>query len=146
MTPIEALQASALSTWLRQSALAYPVIESFHIIGLALVVGGMAAVDMAVLRRLTQGFASRLLPMVLAGFTVALITGSLMVLARPMDLLLHPVLWIKFGLLSLAATNAGVLHARNGLERLDPITRAQAALSLLLWVSIVFAGRWIAYA
>jgi hypothetical protein len=84
--------------------------------------------------------------MVLAGFTLALITGSLMVLARPMDLLLHPVLWIKFGLLSLAATNAGVLHARNGLERLDPITRAQAALSLLLWVSIVFAGRWIAYA
>jgi hypothetical protein len=142
---LQALDQSAFSSFLRQHWLAYPAIEATHIVGLSLVVGGMLIVDVAVLRGRGQALAKQVLGFVLAGFGIALITGCLMVIARPLDLVLNPVLWIKFGMIALAGTNAAVLHVRAGLEKLDALTKAQAGLSAVLWIAVVFAGRWIAY-
>jgi hypothetical protein len=35
---------------------------------------------------------------------------------------------------------------RGGLVRADAVARWQAATSLLLWLAVIAAGRWIAYA
>jgi hypothetical protein len=46
----------------------------------------------------------------------------------------------------LAGLNAAGFHARGGLQRRDALARTQTGLSLGLWVAVVAAGRWIAYA
>ena len=51
----------------------------------------------------------------------------------------------KMGLLVLAGANAVAFHLRGGLAVDDALARAQTALSLGLWIAVVFCGRWIAY-
>jgi hypothetical protein len=141
-----ALNATAISQWLRQSAWAYPSLETLHILGLALLVGSIAVVDLAVLRRARDSaFLNNTLRITLFGFTMAALTGSLMLLARPMDLLLNPLLQIKLVLLVVAGLNAMSFHWRGGFARMDKLSQIQALLSLGFWITIIALGRWVAY-
>ena len=48
-------------------------------------------------------------------------------------------------MIAVAAINMVAFHARGSLARPDAIAKAQAALSLLLWLGVIGAGRMIAY-
>jgi multisubunit Na+/H+ antiporter MnhG subunit len=61
------------------------------------------------------------------------------------ELIANRAFVLKMGLLTLAGANAGLFHARDGLNKLDAIARAQTALSLGLWLGVIICGRWIAY-
>jgi hypothetical protein len=145
MSLLHNIQESALSMWLRQEPLVYPLLEVLHILGFGVLIGTMLAVDLAVWQGRVRDFVDRLLPLSLAGFGIALFAGLAMLAARPLDLLSNPVLWIKLGLIFLAGVNALWFHRRQALIKLDLMARWQAVLSILLWVAVVFAGRWIAY-
>jgi hypothetical protein len=145
MSLLQVIQDSAPSMWLRQEPLVYPLLEVVHILGFGVLIGTMFAVDLAVWQGRVRDFVDRLLPLSLAGFAVALVAGLAMLTARPLDLLSNPVLWIKLGLIGLAGLNALWFHSRHALIKLDRLARWQAILSMLLWVAVVFAGRWIAY-
>ncbi len=142
---LQSIQDSALSVWLRQEPLAYPLLEVLHILGFGVLIGTMLAVDLAVWQGRVRDFVDRLLPLSLAGFGIALVAGLAMLVARPLDLLSNQVLWIKLGLIFLAGVNALWFHSRQALIKLDRLARWQAIVSILLWVAVVFAGRWIAY-
>lgn len=86
------------------------------------------------------------LPVVGAGFALAAMTGLLMFSSQPIDLLANRIFVLKMGLLTLAAGNAASFHARGGVRRRGPAAAMQSLLSLGLWVGIIIAGRWIAYA
>jgi hypothetical protein len=47
--------------------------------------------------------------------------------------------------LGLAGGNALWFHARGGLGSTDKSAKAQVLLSLVLWVAVITAGRWIGY-
>jgi hypothetical protein len=47
--------------------------------------------------------------------------------------------------IALAAINMVVFHLRGSLAQPDGLARAQAVLSLLLWLGVISAGRLIAY-
>jgi hypothetical protein len=142
---LQSIQDSALSVWLRQEPLVYPLLEVLHILGFGVLIGTMLAVDLAVWQGRVRDFVDRLLPLSLAGFGIALVAGLAMLAARPLDLLSNSVLWIKLGLIALAGVNAFWFHGRHALSKLDRLARWQAMLSIALWVAVVFAGRWIAY-
>jgi len=86
------------------------------------------------------------LPLSLLGFGLAAASGLAMFAAHPGELLANRAFAVKLGLLMLAGTNAALFHARGGLQRVDAVARAQTALSLGLWLGVIIAGRWIAYA
>jgi hypothetical protein len=44
-----------------------------------------------------------------------------------------------------AGVNAGWFHARASLRKLDLTARVQMLLSTVIWLGVVFCGRWIAY-
>ena len=134
---------------LQSSVWAYPALESLHVLGIALLVGnlvalevrvfgGAAAVPVAALARLS-------LTIALLGFVLAATTGLLMFSTRPGELLANRYFLTKMVLLALAGANALWFHARGSLRRLDTLARAQMLLSTALWVAAVFCGRWIAY-
>jgi hypothetical protein len=96
---------------------------------------------------------SRFLPALWWPLPVLLATGATLIVAEPERSLENPVFVLKMTLLlagSLLAFGCQwVLRHRpgfwdGGVRRrvLAPLT---AAASLLIWVGIVFAGRWIAY-
>jgi len=134
---------------LQSSAWAYPTLEALHVLGIALLVGnlvalevrvfgGAAAVPVAPLARLS-------LTIALLGFVLAASSGLLMFGTRPGELLANRYFLSKMALLALAGANALWFHGRASLRRLDTLARAQMLLSTALWVAAVFCGRWIAY-
>ena len=128
---------------------AYPVLEIVHVLGIALLVGNLVLVELRVwgagasidIRQLS----ALCLRLVAAGATLCVISGMLMFASQPAELLANRAFTLKMLLLALAAGNAVWFHLRDSLGRLDALARAGALVSLLIWISIVSLGRWIAY-
>lgn len=138
-----ALHSLAAHPW------AYPALEVVHIVGIALLLGNLLLLELRVWGAApalpVQPLARLALPLVLAGFTLLVLSGLLMFATRPVELLANGAFVIKLGLISAAGLNAAAFHARGGLQRGDALARVQTALSLGLWLGAVVLGRWIAY-
>ena len=128
---------------------AYPAFEVVHIIGIALLVGNLALVELRVLglgRDLPMlPLGALALRLSLAGFALAATSGLLMFSARPAELLANQAFLFKLVLLALCGVNAALFHVRGGLRRIDTVAKLQTALSLGLWIAVIICGRWIAY-
>mgnify|MGYP003502817669 CR=1 FL=1 len=138
-----------MSSWITSNPIAYPALEVVHITGIALLVGNLVLVELRVWglgRTLPLPALARLgLTVSLVGFGLAAASGLVMFASQAAELMANRAFVIKMGLLTLAGTNAGLFHARDGLTRLDTLARVQTALSLGLWVAVIICGRWIAY-
>ena len=137
------IPALASSPW------AYPLLEALHVLGVALLVGSLAVLELRVWGRgaelPVQALARLALGTSLIGFGLAGLTGLLMFATAPNELLANRVFTIKMGLLMLAGLNAAWFHARQSLLKLDCLARLQTLLSLGVWVAVIICGRWIAY-
>jgi hypothetical protein len=135
--------------WIASNPVAYPALESVHIVGIALLLGNLALVEVRVWGAGSElpvvPLARLALTVSLCGFALAAASGMLMFSTQPAELLANRAFTTKMGLLMLAGTNAALFHARGGLRRLDRLARAQTALSLGLWLGVIICGRWIAY-
>ena len=135
--------------WIATHPWAYPALEVVHIVGIALLLGNLAALELRV-----WGVAGELplrplarlsLTLAMAGFGLLAISGLAMFAAAPAELLVNRTFTVKIGLVLLAGLNAAAFHARGGLARGDGTARAQTVLSLGLWLAVIICGRWIAY-
>ena len=134
---------------LQSTPWAYPALEAVHIVGIALLLGNLVALELRVFGRgaaLPVDAMARLsLSIALTGFSLAAASGSLMFATQPAELLANRAFLIKMGLLLAAGCNALWFHARGSLRKLDPLARMQMLLSTAIWLAVVFCGRWIAY-
>lgn len=150
----EAVEDSGLGILMRESLLAYPAANLLHILGLALLVGSIIALDLRLLglARAVPAAASKLLtPIAVSGLAMLLISGPALFAADAGPLVLHPLMQIKTALVVLAIANA-LLFRRLWQHRLadwdaapPAFGRAQAAGSILLWLLAAACGRLIAY-
>src|SRR4051812_28919041 len=152
------LAGTAGSVALHESVYLWPAIESVHVLTLGLFVGLSAILD---LRLLGVSFthvpaaklARRLLPWTTAGFAVMVVSGALVFYGNPLHFYHNIFFRLKIVMLILAGINVWVFHRgawlsieRWGVEAVTPpAARIAGAASLVLWVSIIFAGRLIAY-
>ena len=157
MTGMGALEASAFGQAMRQWLWLYPAVETVHIVGISVLVGSIAILDLRLLgfsRSLpVRVLAAHVLPWSIASFALILPSGLAMFVAHASDLIASPVFALKVCLILAAGTNAAVFHAGiyRGAAQWDvnlmppPAARLAAALSLLLWVSVIACGRLLAY-
>jgi len=146
------LEASALGAAARESLWLYPVVSVLHVLGIALLVGGIVAFDLRVLGVATAmplAAAGRLiLPLARAGFALAAVSGVVMLAADASHLVTNPAFLVKGALLLLAGANVAVFHGLAQRELAAPtggLARASAACSAVLWLSVAATGRAIAY-
>jgi hypothetical protein len=154
---LQALEGTALADAMRHSLWLYPIVEIFHIAGIALLVGTVAAFDLRLL-----GFASfvsvralerSLLPWAWLALLAIVPSGIAMFAAHATDFATNPAFRLKLVLLAAAGLNAFVLHrgALRTAESWDQhhpapaAAKVAAALSLAIWVSVISCGRLIAY-
>ncbi|MYD71601.1 MAG: hypothetical protein F4W89_12800 [Acidobacteria bacterium] len=135
-----------------------PIAQSFHILGIAAVVGSIGMVDLrflglALRNQNVSEMIHRLLPWTFVALAVNLVTGSLFVLARPVRYVYNPVVSFKLACLIPAVAMAFAIWWMNRREhgywertpaRLGT-ARAIAVVSLCCWIGVMLAGRWIAY-
>jgi hypothetical protein len=153
----EQLQALPSSTAIRET-LWYPIIESVHVLGIAFVLGTAGVLDLRLLGRVIRRqpvsqVAQQLLPWTFGGFAIMMLSGLILVYTEPVKT--YHSLWapIKLGLLILAGLNAWIFQVGvyKNVDQWDTAAvpplgaKLAGALSLVLWVGIVMAGRLIAY-
>ena len=135
--------------WVTGVPWVYPVLEVVHIVGIGLLLGSLVVFEMRVwgLGRAIElrSLARLALPIALGGFAIAMSSGAVMFLSQLDEMLGNTAFVVKMGLVAAAGLNAIGFHLRGGLAADDRFARAQTALSLGLWIAVVFCGRWIAY-
>ncbi|HWN84551.1 MAG TPA: DUF6644 family protein [Vicinamibacterales bacterium] len=152
------VQQTGLAVQIRDSLFAFPLLESVHVIGLAIVFGTVAIVDLrllglASLDRPFGRLAGDTLKWTLGGFVVAAVTGTLMFITNAAVYFHNVYFRAKVVLLVLAALNALVfeLTARRAVAEWDqapsppPLARAVATLSLVIWIGVIVTGRMIGF-
>lgn len=147
------LSESRLSIALTDSELAFPVIESLHVIAITLVVGSIAIVDLRLLgvaqkRRDAAELIASLLPITWAAFAFAALTGLLLFIANPVSYSANFYFLGKLALLAIAGGNMILFHlfAHRQLGTQGALApRLSGAASLTLWITIVAFGRWIGF-
>ncbi len=143
---------------LRESIWAYPIVETAHVLGLALFVGLAMLLDLrltglALPRTAVQDLVERLGRWTWAGFAVMVASGGLLFYADPVKMAANPFFQAKLVLLIVAGVNAAIFHvtvyrrvSEWGSARLAP-RRARAAgwISLTVWTAVIATGRLIAF-
>lgn len=157
MSPVGAIEMSALAVAMRQWLWLYPIVEIVHLAGIALLFGSIAVLDLRLLglsRALpVRRLAAHVLPWTAAAFLLIVPSGLMMFIAHASDFIQSSVFVLKMGLILAAGANAAILHAGAfrgaagwDVERLPaPAARVAAGLSLLLWLSVIACGRLLAY-
>lgn len=154
----EWLAATDGSIALHESLYMYPLVESVHVLTLCLFVGMSVLLDLRLLgvalRQIPlTDITKRLMPWMIGGFIVMVITGVLLFYAIPVRSYQNVFFRLKVIFLILAGLNAWTFH-NTIYRRVDqwdrnarPPGRARfaGAASLVLWACIIIAGRMIAY-
>jgi hypothetical protein len=155
---LKSLETSGLATRIRDSLWLFPLIESTHVFGLAMVFGTIAIIDLRLLgiastQRPFKRMASDILKWTWAAFALTAATGMLMFITNARVYYHNFFFRTKMLLLLLAGLNILVFELTAGrtLHRWDkapsapPAGKAVAAVSLAIWISIIFMGRLIGF-
>jgi hypothetical protein len=134
----------------------WPLMENFHFFGLSVLFGGLVAIDLRVIgvaRFVPMKGALTLIPYVMMGFAINLITGIFFFAGDPFRYFYNIAFQWKMGLIVLAGINALWFwfgeHAKlsqlaDG-EQADFPAKVIATMSLVLWIIVIILGRLIPY-
>ena len=142
------IEGSTLAAWVRESPSiwAYATILTLHTVGLAIVVGANAVVDLRLLGWATAIPLTALravFPIMWAGFAINFATGVLLFMADATTKSVQTVFYVKLTCITLALIVARTISKR--LRQQDDRLRAFAIASLFLWAGAIVAGRLMAY-
>ncbi|RUZ74259.1 hypothetical protein EN943_24445 [Mesorhizobium sp. M7A.F.Ca.US.006.01.1.1] len=141
----------ALARWLKASFIAYPVVNALHIMSIGALLTSVVLMDLRIcgaFRSLPQAaFVAVLRRIALAAFAGALVTGSLLFSVKASTYAAMPVFLAKMALILLAGVNfLAFMRFRRATGGDEPVGGiALAVLSMLLWTSVLFAGRFIGF-
>ena len=145
------LEGSGRATWVREAPTvwAYPIVLTLHTIGLGIVVGVNAVVDLRLLgfaRQLPLGSLRPLFPIGWWAFALNAVTGVLLFITDATNKSHQTIFLIKLGLIALALVamvrvKRMVYRAPDGPDKATGL----AIASMLLWTGAIVAGRLMAY-
>ena len=145
-TPLVALESVWLAQAMKYSTWLYPTVETVHIWGIGMLFGSVVIMDLRVLglgKALDYSALSRLgIAVSVIGFFLTVLTGSMLFITHAADLIASRLFILKMCLIFLLIANATLLRMR---VVINPVTKAQAVISLVGWASVIGLGRWLAY-
>jgi uncharacterized membrane protein len=152
------IEYSSLGTTIAESTWMFPTLETIHVICLVSVLGTIFVVDLRMLGWTSNKFAVTLvakdtLPWTWGAFVGAAITGSLLWVSKASDYMHNPYFLLKMATMALAGLNMMYFHFMTWrtVEHWDrdasmPVAvKVAAALSIILWLAVVFFGRAIGF-
>jgi hypothetical protein len=153
------LSGTSFSLWLQTHFWVIPTLQSIHILSIGALFGSAVMMDMRIYgiagtsRSMAQT-TQRYWPWIWWSFLILLVTGVLLTVAEPVRELINPIFWIKMALLPIAVVLNFLFQAAISRNTVNwdakpaghTAIRLGAAGLIILWIAIMFCGRWIAYA
>ena len=152
---VQWISTTRVSQAINQSSWAFAVIESVHLLGLAVVGGAVLVVD---LRLLGLGLrdqpiarvAREVFPWFVGSLIVMLVTGFGLFMSEAIKCYDSRPFWVKMASLLLAMIFAFTVRRKVALAaegHVRPIwLKVVAVVSLMLWFAVGASGRWIGFA
>jgi hypothetical protein len=138
---------NAIADALNNTEWAFPLAECIHIGGFAIGVGSIALVDLRMLnlglrRETTAGILRYTEPWTVIALLFVVFSGGMLFLSQVGIYLINPIFPLKMYILAAALIYNFTIHRKVANMKHPPpvLSKFVAALSLLLWVSIVFGG------
>ena len=156
----------AFAAWLHHTTLSlmlqgqvqwlWPVCESLHFAGLALLVGIAGMFDLRLLgfmKRVPIAVVQDFMPWAVVGFGVNLTTGLVFVISEPSQYFTNPTWWVKVAFLFVSGLNAAIYQfgfgrraARLPAGEDTPMSfKVIGAVSLVSWFGVLWAGRMLPF-
>ena len=155
MSFLEWLQGTWVGLLVAESLWGYPLLETIHAIGMAMLIGALGLINLRVLGykpELPVMGTADLLPLAWLGFTLNAISGTLLFTSDAVRFFDSYTFRVKMVLIVLGGINAALLGRRifrdaAGAQSVSVAlsTKWIAATSLVFWFAAVCAGRLIAY-
>ena len=135
----------------------WPLCETLHFIGLALLMGVVSVFDLRMLgmaKELPLGPLQRLMPLAVLGFTINLVTGALFFTGDPTQYIHNVAFGFKLLFIGLAGVNVILFYVTGLYRRVDGVgaghdvpaaAKVAAAASLLLWIGVMYWGRMLPF-
>jgi len=152
------LEQTWVGSSVRESLWLFPAIETVHLLGMAALVGTITVFDLRLLgwmmrQERVSALARRLLPWTWAGFALQVATGVMLFLSEAAKVYTNPAFRLKMLLIVFAGLHALFFHRfvyRNvatwDAGNVLPLgARVSGFVSILLWLGIVAAGRFIGF-
>ncbi len=126
-----------------------------HVLGIALLVGAILPLDLKLAGGWRHVPAADLLavlrPCAMVGLLLAVATGAVLFTVNPAEYLSNPAFRLKILLLLAALANVILIERSLALRRVaageasPALLRLGAAVSAVLWIAVLIAGRWIGF-
>jgi uncharacterized protein DUF6644 len=154
MELLASLEGSGFGTWLRESGSiwAYPAVLTAHTLGMGVLVGASAVLDLrlvGVAPRIPLEPLRRLFPIMWVGFWLNAITGVALFIADATTKGTTRVFMAKLGIIVVSVLVLYDIKRRVFGSRaagfVTPQARVLAAASLMLWLAAIVTGRYMAY-
>ncbi|MDG2276622.1 MAG: hypothetical protein P8L31_01585 [Pseudomonadales bacterium] len=131
------------ATWL------FPFVESLHVLFVVTLVGAILLADLRVLGRMAldeplASYVRGYVHVAWFAFVPAVLTGLGLFISRPAGYADNIAFQIKIILLVLAGLNVW-LYYRSEKQQALIAQKLSAGLSLIFWLSAIFAGRWVGH-
>jgi len=150
----QALENSAIGEAIRNSLWLFPIIEAFHLIGLAVIGGAILVVDFRLLglglrNHPVSKLARDMQPWVIGSIIVMILSGFPLFLSEAIKCYYSFAFWTKMtallgALIFTFTIRRSVTSASDG--RISPLwNRAVGITSIALWSTVGWAGRWIGF-
>ena len=154
----QAVHESGVAEWMRGSLKAMPIVESIHVLCAALVFGTILIVDLRMLgypntKRSFTRIHHELIPLTWVAFVVSVITGALMFAPNSITYIGNTAFQLKMLAILAAGINMAIFQffTARSVATWDQGTHAPSnvrlagALSILLWITVIFLARWIGF-
>ncbi len=144
---------------MRESLYLFPIVETLHVFGIVSLVGGASLLDLRLfgvgpLRdEPVERLAKWILPWVVGGFTIQILTGLLMFSAEATRSAINTFFWYKMCLIACVGINWLVFHTTvyksvrtwNNVQVAPIGARVYGTFSIALWLGIITLGRWFSF-
>ena len=147
------IETSAFSVWIRESVsvFAFPSILAAHTVGMGLVAGVNALLDLRILGVAPQVplvEMKRFFPVMWFGFWLNAVSGVVLLIGYPTKALTNPLFYVKLAFIAIAMVLVQSIQKQvfpKAPDKTPGFPTRLAIASLICWAGAIGAGRFLAY-
>jgi hypothetical protein len=153
---VEWLRATSLSQAIVYQIWVWPLCETLHFVGLAMIIGIAGFFDLRLMgffKAIPIDDARELMPLAVIGFLLNLTTGVTFFIGHPEQYAHNPAWWWKVAFLAVAGINALIFQVAVGKQTVGlrpgvdtPVAaKAIGVVSLISWFGVLYFGRMLPF-
>lgn len=147
----QAIDGGTIGTTIKESLWLFPAIEAVHLLALAMLGGALLMLDFRLLgvglsAQPTSAVERNARPWLIGAVATLIVTGVLIGMSEALKLYDKDAFWVKMTALAVALIFTFAIKLPLAHRNVSGLTaKALGTFSILVWLTVAMAGRWIGF-